>query len=108
MTDYSSWGTNELIAKLEQRDAGTLNPQERKSLNSIISYLWIDEAKDYEASEAPTDHIFEDVIRLQLNTLNYDKDAMYVSSPFDLATEADDVYRDVVDRMWVEHKDNLA
>lgn len=81
-----------------------------KSLQNIINYMWADEAIHYFNDGAGhDDHIFVDLIKAKLYLKkeerwagpggSYYTDYLYAESPFDLGSEEDNAYRDLVDRI---------
>lgn len=74
------------------------------SIKKVIDYSWADEAKDFFEEGALSDsHIFLDLIKAKIWL--FDKDHswgteayMYAESPFDLGSEEDNAYRNIVDK----------
>lgn len=80
-----------------------------ESISKVIDYLWQDEAKDWESLEGHRKvaaHIFCDLVEAKLKVFNLEhssqsrpRDYMYAESPFDLGSDADDDYRNIVDSL---------
>lgn len=78
------------------------------SIKKVIAYSWRDEAKHYLADPIE-DHIFTDLIKAKIyvwclegyagKPMNALRDFLYSQSPFDLASDEDNVYRDLVDKL---------
>lgn len=80
-------------------------------LNAIIGYSWQDEANDFMNEGALADrHIFLNLLRMKIwlgrewYVESALKDYMYAESPFDLASEEDNTYRNLVDKFIEQTK----
>lgn len=83
-----------------------MNETTRKHLIETIDYLWEDEAESWaEEDGLNCEHIFISLVILKIYTYRNEtsgrdiKDQMYADSPFDLVTEEDDMYRNLVDQI---------
>lgn len=77
-----------------------------ESITKVIDYLWQDEANDWasESHRKVSMHIFDDLITAKLHVFNAThssqarpRDYMYAESPFDLGSDEDNDYRNLVD-----------
>ncbi len=77
----------------------------RKSLINVIDYMWRDEAESFFDSGEPENHVFMDLMKLKIYSFRPETSArnvtveMCADSPFDLASEEDNKYRDLVDKL---------
>lgn len=76
------------------------------SIKKVIDYLWQDEAKNWASlsHRKVAEHIFCDLVEAKLSVFNWEhssqsrpRDYMYAESPFDLGSNEDDDYRNLVD-----------
>lgn len=79
-------------------------------MNKVVSYLWQDESRHFMEEGALADsHIFVDLIKAQVYLWRLEghadkpqhslRDYMYAESPYDLASEEDNAYRNLVDNL---------
>lgn len=75
------------------------------SIKKVIDYLWQDESRHFFEEGALADnHIFIDLIKAKIWHFKRDhsyglKAYMQAESPFDLASEEDNAYRNLVDKL---------